>query len=299
MKRSLSSLFCALPIVLAAQAALAQAPDPNFVPPPLPVDSNLPVFGAGGGRVLFGVPAEAATLHALYPPLPADAPKPSAEPRNFEGAWGHDQVMIARIEWDMYGADVPFTPAGREIRDRRVKSTYDDKKPYSNASAECKPPGQPWLLGLYYTFHIFQTKDQVLFQFAMDHAVWVIRLNQQHRDPSVREYMGDSIGHWEGDTLVVESTNFKKAFWIDVDGTPASKDAKLVFRIRKIYDGKRMEILTTVDDPKNYTAPWTFVRTIAWRPDKNVLDEYNCELQVSNNVGADVYGLIPDPDEGK
>jgi hypothetical protein len=284
---------------MAAQIALAQAPDPNFVPPPLPTDSNLPVFGAGGGRVLFGVAAESATLHALNPPLPKDAPKPSPDPRNLEGGWGHDQVMISRIEWDVYGAEVPFTPVGREIRDRRVKSTYDDKQPYSNASAECKPPGQPWLFGLYYPFQIYQSKGAVHFMFAMDHAVWTVRLDQPHRDPSVREYMGDSIGHWDGDTLVVETTNYKKAFWIDVDGTPASKDAKLTFRIRKIDDGKRMEILTTVDDPKFYSAPWSFVRTVSWRPDKNVLDEYNCELQVSNNIGANVYGLIPDPDDEK
>jgi hypothetical protein len=268
-------------------------------PPPLPKNPDLPVFGPGGGRVLFGVTAEAGVIRNLYPPLAADAPKPSSDPRNLEGAWAKDQPAIARVEWDVYGNDVPFTPLGRSIRDRRVKSTYVDGKPYSNASGECRPPAQPWLFGLYYPFQIYQTDKEVLILFAMDHAAWSIRLDRTTHDASApRAYMGDSIGHWEGDTLVVETTNYKDRFWTDFDGTPASKDARIVYRIRKIDYGKpKLEIFATVYDAKMYSAPWSFVRTFAWRPDKNVLEEYNCESQASEGGGS-AFGLIPEPDDG-
>lgn len=328
MKRPLIGLWSViLPAVLVAQVAVAQpagppgpppesgppggaappsggpppgAPPPGgrpMGPPPTPTSPNLPVFGAGGGRVLFGVEAERDTFRNLMPPLPADAPKPSADPRNLEGTWAHNQPMIARIEWDAYGNDVPFTAAGKAIRDRRVKSTYVDKKPNTNASGECKPPGQSWLFGLYYPFQIYQTDKQIDIQFAMDHAVWSIRLDGAHRPATHREYMGDSIGRWDGDTLVVDTTNLKRSLWLDVDGTPASKDARLEYRIRKIsYPDPQLEIVVTVNDPANYTGPWSFVRTFAWRPDKLIFDEYNCELQTSDG-GPSAYGLIPDPDD--
>jgi hypothetical protein len=314
VKRLLNRLWCVLSVILMAQVALAQSAPPDGAgpgpgsgplkpggpppgPPPLPQSPDLPVFGAGGGRVLFGVASEKDVMHHLMPPLPADAPKPSADPRNLEGPWAHDQPMIARVEWDAYGNDVPFRAAGRAVRDRRVKSSYVDKRPNSNASGECRPPGQPWLFGLYYPFQIDQTTNEIDILFAMDHAVWPIRLDQSHDPSGRRQYMGDSIGHWDGDTLVVDTTNFKRSLWIDVDGTPASKDARLEFRIRKIsYPDPKLEIVTTVYDPKMYTAPWSFVRTFAWRPDKLILDEYNCELQAAQG-GAGSYGLIPDPDD--
>lgn len=266
-------------------------------PPPLPQSPDLPVFGAGGGRVLFGVAAEKDVMRNLMPPLPVDAPQASTNPRDFEGSWVHNQPMIARIEWDAYGNDVPFTASGRAIRDRRVKSSYVDKRPNSNASGECRPPGQPWLFGLYYPFQIYQRATGIDVLFAMDHAVWPIRLDNSHDTSGQRQYLGDSIGHWDGDTLVVETSNFKRSLWVDVDGAPASKDARLEFRIRKInYPDPQLEIVTTVYDPKNYTAPWSFVRTFAWRPDKLVFEEYNCESQASQG-GAASYGLIPDPDD--
>jgi len=318
--------WCLLPALLAAQLVFAEpappgvsgpppGPPPGMPPgmppgpppkfgagpppgaPPMPTSPDLPVFAQGGGRVLFSVAAEKATILDLFPPLPADAPVPPADPRNLEGAWGKDQPNIARNEWDAYGNDVPFSATGRAIRDRRVKASYVDKHPNANASAECRPPGQPWLFGLYYPFQILQAKEEIDIVFAMDHAVWPIRLDASGGGSGQRHYMGESTGRWDGDTLVVETTRFKRALWLDFDGSPVSKDARLEFRIRRIsYPDPRLEIATTVLDSKMYTAPWTFVRTFAWRPDKLVFDEYNCESQASEG-GAGSFGLAPDPDD--
>jgi hypothetical protein len=69
-------------------------------------------------------------------------------------------------------------------------------------------------------------------------------------------WYGYSVGKWEGDTLVVESTGFRDGGWLDIIGTPLTDAAKLTERIRRVSYG-RMEIDITVDDAKVYTRPWT------------------------------------------
>jgi hypothetical protein len=124
-------------------------------------------------------------------------------------------------------------------------------------------------------------------------------MNQPHRKISdqrdQRDYMGDSVGHWDGGTLVVETVGFKDPMWIDVSGTPLSRDARMIHRIRKIdEDGPALEIITTFDDPKLYTSKWSMVKTFAWRPDKAIFAEYNCEQQVGSPESIAAYGVVED-----
>jgi hypothetical protein len=267
---------------LAVGAAAAQTPPPPGAPGPPPngAPSDLPF-------------SDEEVIRTLLPPLPANAPKPSTSPRDFEGTWTHNQVTETPIQRDMYGTPLPFTPVGRKIRDRRSSGTPEGV-PYANASAECRPMGQPWALDMFYAFQVYQTPSTVSFILAYGHAVWHIRLNQPHR--ATREYMGDSVGHWEGDTLVVDTINYKQGLWIDSHGTPASRNAHLVQRIRKIdHNGPMLEIVTTVDDPSMYTAKWSVVRTFAWRPDRAIFPEYDCENQAGQPDSIERYGLVPEP----
>jgi hypothetical protein len=265
---------------------------------PLGADAA-PSGGDGFPPTISVVEKEGFTLAVKlgHAPLPANAPQPSPDHRIFEGGWYHDQLLDSRIEFDMYGNPLPFSAEGRRIRDNRVKATYIDRLPYANASAECIPPGQPWQIDLNFPFQILQSKAAVTFLFQEYHGIWTIRMNQPHHKDDSRPYMGDSIGHWEGDTLVVDTAGYRRGLWLDIDGTPASPDAHLTFRIRRIdYAMSKLEIVTTVDDPKFYTAPWSVVRTYAWRPDMIDFVEYNCEFQVGTPAGVSRYGLVPEPD---
>ncbi len=228
--------------------------------------------------------------------LPHDAPQPAADPRNLEGTWYHDQVLDLRITRDMHGIALPYTSVGQKILDRRLKANYVDKTPYANPGDECLPPGQPWQLDLNFPFQIYQSKNTVTFVFQEFHGIWNIRMNQPHRVTGPREYMGDSVGHWEGDTLVVDTVRYKERMWLDFDGTPASADAHLISRIRKVHnDFWELEIVTTVDDPQTYSAPWSMLRTYSWRPNMTDLIEYNCESQVGGEGGVARFGLSPEP----
>lgn len=198
----------------------------------------------------------AAFVERSMPPLPPDAPKPSADPRNLEGTWFHRDVLERQVTRTMYGKAVPLTDTAKQILDRRINSSKDGK-PIANASARCLPPGHPWQLDLNFPFTILQTRDEVLFVFEEFHGVWKIRMNQPHRQLNRREYMGDSVGHWDGSTLAVDTIDFKDPMWVDIAGTPLSRDVHMMQRIRKIDEGgPALEIITTIDDPAMFTTTW-------------------------------------------
>ena len=86
--------------------------------------------------------------------------------------------------------------------------------------------------------------------------------------------MGYSVGHWEGDTLVVESNGFNGKAWISGRGNPITDALHLTERIRR-RDFGHMDIQMTIDDPKAYTKPWTMTLPLVLLPDTELL-EYIC-----------------------
>lgn len=226
------------------------------------------------------------------PPLPANAPKSSPNPRDFDGTWYHETDLVFQIHQDMFGNPLPLSAAGKKVVDRRVNSLKVGT-PYINASARCIPMGQPWQLELNMPFHIFQSKDRLDILFEEYHGFVQISLDPAKPPPV--GYMGRSVGRWDGDTLVVETTGFTDGIWLDVNGTPASKNSKLTQRIRKVKtDHWFLEVIFTLDDPTYYTRPWSWVRDYNWRPDMMLFREYNCEFQTGAKNGLDA-SLVPEP----
>jgi hypothetical protein len=114
--------------------------------------------------------------------------------------------------------------------------------------------GPPMIPALYNSnYQIVQTRDTVMILVEMVHDVRVIRLNGTHKPAVVRQWLGDSIGHWEGDTLVVDTTNFtpENAFM----GFGSGK-MHVIERFRRV-DAKTILYRATIDDPGTYTKPWT------------------------------------------
>jgi hypothetical protein len=310
--RGRKRLALAAALLLGAAAAGAQIPPgpPGGAPPP----ANGP---APAGPGLFG-PLQAPTpltpveklVTELPPPMPGanipvpppgpDAPLPSADPHDLQGTWIHNQSLAFRMQRDMYGNLAPYTMAGAKILARRVNSLKNGA-PYLNASAICRPPGPQWQRDLNMPFQIFQSKDWIEFVFEEYHGRWQVILDPAKAPrPTQKAYMGYSVGHWSGDTLVVESSDFRQALWLDVDGTPLSVNGKLIQRIRKVDNGDHpafLEIITTIVDPAYYTRPWSVVRTFGWQPNLTVFHEYNCEEQIGDpSVRADA-GLVPEPQD--
>jgi len=278
-RRLMSGVLMATLLVCAGVALAQPAPPPGGGPPP--GAGGPPGDGPGPGGMMF-------------PPLPANAPEPSAGPRDFNGTWFHATMLEFQIKSDMFGNKMPFTPAGQKVMDRRVDSLKKGT-PFINASSKCLPMGQPWQMDLNFPFQIFQSKDRFDVLFEEYHGALQIFMDPAKAAPA--GYMGQSIAHWDGDTLVVETSGYKDGFWLDVNGTPASKNAKLTQRIRKVKtDHWFLEVINTLDDPTYYTRPWSWARDYDWRPDMAIFREYNCEEQTGSKEGLDP-SLVPEPND--
>ena len=130
--------------------------------------------------------------------------------------------------------------------------------------------GPPMLPTLYNNLHrIVQTPDHIMILVEMVHDARIIRLNSEHVDPSVRKWLGDSIGWWEGDTLVVDTTNFtdQPAQWA------ASGDLHVVERFRRI-DENTLHYSFTVTDPNTWKGSWS--GEYPWPATDTRVYEYAC-----------------------
>jgi len=130
--------------------------------------------------------------------------------------------------------------------------------------------GPPMLPVLYNNLkRIIQTPDYVMILIEMVHDARIIRLNSEHVDPAIRKWMGDSIGWWEGDTLVVDTTNFTDSPALGL----ASRDLHVVERFRRI-DADTLLYQFTVEDPNTWTQPWS--GEYPWPATQDRLYEYAC-----------------------
>jgi len=118
-------------------------------------------------------------------------------------------------------------------------------------------------------YQIIQTPGVVMIFAEMIHDARIVRLGATHAPPSVRQWLGDSIGHWEGDTLVVETTNFndQTAF------RGASRNLRVTERFRRV-DAKTLLYRATMEDPSAFTRPWTI--EYPFRSTADALYEYAC-----------------------
>ncbi len=130
--------------------------------------------------------------------------------------------------------------------------------------------GPPMLPVLYNNLkRIVQTDDTIMIQVEMVHDARIVRMNQEHAPPEIRSWLGDSVGRWEGDTLVIDTTNFRD--------TPslggASRGLHVVERFTRI-DANTLLYKFTVDDPAVWTAPWS--GEYVWPATNDKVYEYAC-----------------------
>jgi hypothetical protein len=235
-------------------------------------------------------------------PLSGNWPSPSPDPRNLEGVWRQYNILSLERSTDMYGAKTPLNEKGRALLAKRVAAAHAGT-PYVNASAVCLPPGPPVQLEINTAFVIYQNKDWMQFLFYQYHGAWTVVFDPAKQpDGSVRPYMGRSVAHWDGDTLVVETSGFRQGLWIDINGTPISADAKLTNRIRKVHEGAQqgdwsLEVITTLDDPTYYTRTWSWATAYVWRPDKAPISEFDCEYSVNRPDYLTTSGMVPEPND--
>ena len=130
--------------------------------------------------------------------------------------------------------------------------------------------GPPMLPGIYNNYkRIVQTDDHIMILMEMVHDARIIRLNSEHAPDNQRFWLGDSIGWWEGATLVVDTTNFRE----DTGLYGGDENLHLVEHFSQLDNGDLLYRFT-VDDPTAWTGPWT--GEYAWRKSAKKVYEYAC-----------------------
>jgi hypothetical protein len=171
---------------------------------------------------------------------------------------------------------LPYTEWARAIRKQR----FDVDKAKDNPDAMCMPMG-------FLQFHqqpqprkIIQTKQLILIEYEANYGVRHIYLDGRTLPPQGEPqpwWYGYSVGRWDGDTLVVETNNLRGAEdgpydgWMDVNGSPYSREAKFTERIRRPTYG-HLQIDLTIEDPKAYTKPWTVRVDQRLLPDQELIE---------------------------
>jgi hypothetical protein len=159
----------------------------------------------------------------------------------------------------------------------------------------CRPSGLPDVFTLLAPLEITQSQNAIAFLYQRDHQVRIIHLNQSHKVQIELSYYGDSVGHYEGDTLVVDTVGMNDKTWTDRFGTPHTTELHVVERYHIKNDGKTLEDFFTVEDPGAFTTPWSAVLNYS-RARVTDLDEEVC---AENNRGLPVPTESVDPISGE
>ena len=198
---------------------------------------------------------------------PGDAPVRSVNAQFF-----NDLPPTLINEFRDIGAGVagglPFQPWAAALRKQRMDDQSKD-----NPDAHCLPLGLMQLHTHVDPRRIVQTPSLVAILYEANYGLRQILIDGRPapaNDPQPWWY-GYSRGRWDGDTLVVETTNFRDGGWLDINGSPLTDAAKMTERFRRPNYGT-LTIEVTVDDPKAYTKPWTVTLTQRIMVDEEMLE---------------------------
>ena len=165
------------------------------------------------------------------------------------------------------------------------------------ADDTCWPSGVPQAVNLIGPVQFLQTKDRVEILYERDHQVRRIQLGQRRSREPKPSWYGESIGHYEGDTLVVDTVGLKthRMSVVDPFGTPHTSMLHVVERYRVFSTpfGRGMEVTVTVEDPGAFTTPWT--GTAEYTQDKATteMDEIVCAENNRDFPDGSTFGTIP------
>jgi hypothetical protein len=205
------------------------------------------------------VPAPAAQSTAAAGPATADIIPPAVRTSQF---------------WNLgasFKEGLPFQPWAAELHKQRVARNSED-----NPDAHCLPLGIMQLHTHGQPRKMIQTPGVIAIIYEANSGLRQIFTDGRPLPKDAEPWwFGYSVGKWDGDTLVVETTGFRDLGWLDVEGSPLTESGKIIERFRR-PDYGHLEINVTVDDPKAYTKPWNVTVYQRLMPDTELI-EFICQ----------------------
>ena len=254
--------------------------------------SGLTLVAALGAATLL-------TANAVGAPTAGKAPVPMGD--DLTGAWTHDPTLgvnPTRAKPDdkdfrlSDGTVIPLRPAAEKIyRSRVVMGTTDHA--FANTSSRCLPIGTPGnMMGAPYPVEIVQAPNFIGMLFEEGWMFRTIFMEDKHPDEVIPSFMGHSIGHWEGKTLVIDTVSLRSETTLNFTGLPHSEKMHVVEHLKRTDPNTLVDSIT-VDDPEMYTKPFTF--TSIFKKTDEELIEYICEnskVEITPD-GRQTYGDAP------
>lgn len=197
-----------------------------------------------------------------------------ANAQDIHGVWWTVEARNTLSPSD--GSAIPYTPEGKAAHDKNIAELKSGAQT-DEARKHCTPDGLPRILGAPFPIQIIQTPGQVTIVHEVNHLFRLAFLDKQHpsADDALPFFMGDAVAKWEGDTLVVDTTNFNDKTYLDGTGLPHSDKLHIVERIRLINGGKQLEDVVTIEDPAMFTKSWQ-VRYVFDRRTDVRMEEFVC-----------------------
>jgi hypothetical protein len=205
------------------------------------------------------------------PNLSAPAPKaPDGKP-DLTGIWQPNTKYLVNLAADLKPEEVPLQPWAAAVLKERQALTHAKEE----SNANCLPPGVPRISSAPFPYKIIQAPGEVMILYEAFGTFRQIFTDGRElpKDPQPA-WLGYSVGHWEADTLVVDTIGFNGKTWLDQSGHPQTEAGHVTERYRR-RDFGHMEVRITIDDPKAYTKPWTITEDPHLVADTDLL-EYVC-----------------------
>ena len=201
---------------------------------------------------------------------------------NISGVWV--ALTSNRSNSPADGGSTPFLPWARQFFENRAAAEAAGK-PLFDPSANCLPGGVPRIISSPYPIDIVQTPDLTLILTETLHEFRMIHMDGKPKPADFKpSYFGYSTGHWDGDTLVVETTGLNGYTQVDEEGRPKSSDMRVVERYQKRAPNI-LDVTYTLYDPRTYSRPWSGHAQFKWAPEMR-LSEYICEENNRNKPDA-------------
>lgn len=224
------------------------------------------------------------TAWTVSPSFAADASKlpggtwaSIAQLPDFNGVW---EMTFGR---GGFGAQQQFTLTPKY---QATMKEFQTNPPHDSPMANCVPPGMPGTMGQPYPIEILYTPGMVtVIAEAFMQVRHIYTDGRGHPDDPDLTYNGHSIGHWEGDTLVVDSVGFSPDTPLGMNMGVRHSDKMHIVERFHLKDAKSLDIATTIDDPEALAKPWTHTTSYARHSDWT-LAEYICQQNNRNSVDA-------------
>jgi hypothetical protein len=198
---------------------------------------------------------------------------------DFTGVWDHPRVgdVSREVKGNCAGetpgcknissGDLVFTPLGKTENERKDKYDY---------GAHCLPWGYVRSYGTPYPHAYVQSADRLAILWEQDNAYHMVPTDGRKLPADLEpSWRGTSVGHWEGDTLVITTAGFNGRTWLDTAQHPHSDQLRVVERMRR-PDYDHIEYEVTMEDPKYYAKPIKNTRTFVLMKPGQELFEYSC-----------------------